>query len=200
MPATALEAISESWYLSLPFGQWNGTSHSCRSWVLTGDAKSFQSILEEHHEASHHCYQTPHAPWEEIEGVWQGPACAQWLKLVSNLTSHFCLLWNHTQFSPYMVHSERIPIQRSKCQLPWNSDGEWMCNSVNRHCGILSPLAGRSQGKPWPYIGERSSVWPCKAMLQMHGHALQADFYPDLESSIFPPITCQQPRSLGGQS
>lgn len=145
VPATALEAVLESWYLSLPIGQWNGTSHSCRSWVLKSDAKSFQSILEEHHEATHHCYRTPRASRQEIEGVWQGPACVQWLKLVSNLRSHFCLLWNHRQFFPYMVHSERIPKQRCKCQPPWNPDGKWMCNSPNRHCGILSPLPGRSQ-------------------------------------------------------
>lgn len=69
-----------------------------------------------------------------------------------------------------MVHSERIPNQRSKCQLPWNSDGEWMCNSPNRHCGILSPLPGRSQREPWPYTEEQPAIWPCKAMLQTHRH------------------------------
>lgn len=57
-----------------------------------------------------------------------------------------------------MVHSEGIPHQRSKCQPPWHSDGEWMCNSPNRHCSLVT--ATRKEPKSAMAISWRTDCLP----------------------------------------
>lgn len=72
-----------------------------------------------------------------------------------------------------MVHSDMIPIQRSKCQLLWNSASEWRCNFLNRY-SLESPHHCQKTGRePLPYTGAKLGLHPCKVMSQIHRVVLQ---------------------------
>lgn len=123
---------------------------------------------------------------------------------------HFCLLWNdchYPHFSPYMVHSEIIPIQRSKCQLLWKATEILMMNEcVTFQTHTLWNLTAlpekQPQREPWSYPDESPRFWPCKAMSHIYrsmfaGGSLipLTDLHLDQEFSSLPCVACRQPCS-----
>ena len=136
--------------------QWFGSNGMIQivlrsNWYQRAILSSSKALWDEQHKDVYKRYQTLPAAWakpsvrREIQRSVTGVGVCRITKISSQsglLISAFSGMAVISTFFPYMVHSEMVPIQRSKCQQCWksywNSDDEWMCNISNRCSGIFS--------------------------------------------------------------